>query len=348
MHIVGYKGYSKMKKIEFLLIASLAVFFLGGTTKAQTSFEISKNDSTLVVSMNKKTVLHYWYSELPPPAGEDEKWARSGFIHPLFSPSGEVLTWAQPPDHLHHMGLWNPWTRVTWIAADGSKVLTDFWNLGDEQGTVRFADFGNIYCSNSEAEFSIYQDHVAFLPDKKTPEGKKEVVVIKEEWIVSIEQHPQGYILDFTSLIVNQTSSDLSLDAYRYGGGIGYRATGAWNNKNSSVLTSEGKTWKDGDATRAKWCRVSGDLKGINTGLLFLSHPSNYDFPQPMRIWPDNSNGVGHQYFEFTPIREKAWILEPGKGYSQKYRILVYEGDLDAKSAEDVWQQYSLTSKDLN
>ena len=303
------------------------------------AISVEENDSTLLITKGEQAILHYRYSEMPAPSGKSELFARSGFIHPLYSPSGEMLTWAQPPDHIHHVGLWNPWTKVTW---KGNH--TDFWNLGTGLGTVRFKDVISTESGAVFAEFQVLQDHIAFVPPKPVKEGEedmsKEVIVIEEEWIIRVWNVDDGYLLDFTSLIRNVLDESISLDAYRYGGGLGYRATSKWNKNNSTVLTSEGKTRIDGDATRASWCWISGDLEGTYTGLLFMSDVNNYDYPQPMRIWPDNSNGVGHQYFEFTPIREKAWILEPGETYSQKYRIWVKEGRLTKEKAEQQWQQY--------
>lgn len=302
----------------------------------QSEMSATINDSTIQISKNQNSILHYRYSELPPPPGQADKWARSGFIHPLYSPSGEELTWVQPADHIHHMGLWNPWTRVTW---QGNK--TDFWNLGDEQGTVRFKNIIATESGDVYAEFRVVQDHVAFLKQSDTDE-RTDHVVMSEEWLVRVWNITDGFLIDFTSIITNITEDTVSLDAYRYGGGIGYRATEKWNNTNSKVLTSEGKTWENGDASRANWCRISGELNGTETGLLFMSDPSNYDSPQAMRIWPNNSNGgVGHQFFEFTPIREKAWILESGKSYSQRYRIWVQEGQMSPLIAEAAWQAYA-------
>ncbi len=303
------------------------------------SLRVEKNDSTLIISNKDQEVLHYWHSELQAPEGQTKLYARSGFIHPLYSPSGEVLTWAQPEDHIHHVGLWNPWTKVTW-----KDNHTDFWNLATGLGTVRFRDILATESGPVFAEVRVLHDHVAFVPPKPQDENEEysgeDVIVMEEEWVIRVWNTQDGYLLDFTSLIRNVIDESVSLDAYRYGGGLGYRATSKWNKENSSVLTSEGKTRKNGDASRANWCWIYGDLEGTQTGLLFMSDPENYDSPQPMRIWPEDSNGVGHQYFEFTPIREKAWIIEPGKTYSQKYRIWVQEGDVDSKKAEQQWLQY--------
>ncbi|MCD6346320.1 MAG: PmoA family protein, partial [Bacteroidales bacterium] len=228
---------------------------IGNTiTQQNATLNATINDTTFVISKNGRALLQYRHVLLPPVAGESDKWARSGFIHPLYSPSGEVLTWVQPPDHLHHMGLWNPWTKVSW-----KGVHTDFWNLGQELGTVKFKNLIALESGAVFAEIRVVHDHVAFVDNDVAdtltgvqeynghgfhPAGKKSFIVMNEEWIIRVWNISNGYLLDFTSLITNVTDEPISLDAYRYGGGLGYRATKKWNNTNSKVLTSEGKTWE--------------------------------------------------------------------------------------------------------
>ena len=123
--------------------------------------KVEENDSTLLVSKGGQPVMHYRHSLLPAPEGQSYLFERSGFIHPLYSPSGEVLTWAQPPDHWHHVGLWNPWTKVTW---KGNH--TDFWNIGSGLGTVRFKEIVETESGPVFAEFRVKHDHIAFVPPK--------------------------------------------------------------------------------------------------------------------------------------------------------------------------------------
>ena len=80
----------------------------------------------------------------------------------------------------------------------------------------------------------------------------------------------------------------VTLEAYRYGGGLGFRATEKWNTDNSTVLTSEGKTRADADATDARWVIIEGEssVPQGRSGILFLSHPENRSHPEPMRMWP--------------------------------------------------------------
>lgn len=134
------------------------------------------------------------------------------------------------------------------------------------------------------------------------------------------------------------------LDAYRYGGGIGFRATEKWTKDNCTVLTSEGKTRIDADGSNARWCIVEGE-SGTGegrSGILFLSHPSNRAHPEPMRVWPlDGNGGRGDMFFEFTPIRHKSWELKKGNNYALKYRMIVFDGNIDTKTAEMYWNSFA-------
>ena len=76
-----------------------------------------------------------------------------------------------------------------------------------------------------------------------------------------------------------------------------------WNDKNCEVLTSEGKTRKDTDGTKAKWCIVQSELPNNEYGgIAFLSYPANYNHPEPMRIWTLGTNGRGDMFLEHIAI----------------------------------------------
>ncbi|MFO7935534.1 MAG: DUF6807 family protein, partial [Bacteroidales bacterium] len=132
--------------------------------------------------------------------------------------------------------------------------------------------------------------------------------------------------------------------AYRYGGGIGFRATEKWHKDNSTVLTSEGKNRLNADGTKARWCIVEGESvsEEERSGILFMGHTSNRAFPEPMRVWPVDANrGRGDVFFEFCPIRHKDWKLDKGRDYTLKYRLLVFDGSLSAEEAEMHWQGFA-------
>ena len=148
----------------------------------------------------------------------------------------------------------------------------------------------------------------------------------------------------YTTKIKSPLKSGILFDAYRYGGGIGFRATEKWNKDNTSVLTSENKDRSTADGSRGKWVIVEGasETPEGKSGILFMSHPKNRQFPEPMRVWPEDMNkGRGDLFFEFCPIRHVEWLIESQKEYRLKYRLLVYEGELKSDQAEIYWQGFA-------
>ena len=117
------------------LLSLIITCFLTQKSLAQ-KMELNDNNGTLIFRAGNKDLLSYQYKTVYPPAGQDTNYKRSGFIHPLYTPHGQVLTRIQPPDHYHHYGIWNPWTHTLF-----ENDTVDFWNIKGRQGTVRFAKF---------------------------------------------------------------------------------------------------------------------------------------------------------------------------------------------------------------
>ena len=294
-----------------------------------------KKNGNLQLSIGDKPVIQYRYEMTYPPAGVDSLFRKSGYIHPLLTPGGDTLTRIQPPDHWHHYGLWGPWTHTQ---VNGQRV--DFWNLGEGMGTVLFKEFRNTSSGNTYASFTAAQEHIDF----KTTE--KPLVALNEDLEVRLWnlEHPNRYMLDYSSTFSSPLKDGILFEAYRYGGGIGLRFNERWKADNCSVLTSEGKDRLTADGSNARWCIVSGessDGKGFN-GILFMSHPKNRMHPEPMRIWPiDGNDGRGDMFFEFCPIRHKEWKIEPKKDYKLNYRMVVFDGELKVEEAEAYWLAFA-------
>ena len=291
-----------------------------------------KENGSLTLQTGNKNLLRYQYKTLYPSAGIDTVFKRSAFIHPLWSPHGQVLTRIQPPDHYHHYGLWNPWTHVLY---EGDTV--DFWNLSGKQGTVRFTDFISITTGNVFGEYQALQEHVVF--------GKMghEKVALQEVQTVRVfvpHKNADYYIADIT-VQLNCPTSPVRLLEYRYGG-LGWRATGQWTKDNSSVLSSEGKTRKDADGSKARWCIVQGTVDGENAGAVMMSYPANYNHPEPLRIWPENMYNRGDMFANFATTKDTDWLLEPGKNYVLRYRFIVFNGNFPKEKAESAWQYFAM------
>ncbi|MEX0647993.1 MAG: DUF6807 family protein [Balneolaceae bacterium] len=289
----------------------------------------------LLITIGEKPVLNYRYTSKEVPGGVDEIYSRGGYIHPIWSPGGEVLSRIQPPDHYHHYGIWNPWTRTEF---EGREI--DFWNLGEGQGTVRLGYISEQKEGSVVGGFKSQHDHIDFTG----PEGEK--VALREQWdldVWNIDPDQNKWLIDFTSTMNPATKEPLTIKEYRYQG-FSLRATEKWDDENSVLLTSEGKDKSNANATRARWIDVNGisDVEEGNSGILFMTHPANYNFPEQLRIWPVGMNeGKENVYINFNPAQDRDWKLESGNSYTLKYRMFVYDGAIDKEEAERLWNSYA-------
>ena len=295
---------------------------------APSDVEVLKNDSFLQIQAGGDKVLRYHHALMPPPEGKDPLYIRSGFIHPLWSPGGAVLTTIHPEDHIHHMGIWMPWTKTKF---EGREV--DFWNLNKGEGTVRFVKFTDITNGPVFGGFRAIHEHV----DLSAPGGEK--VALNEEWdvrVYNVGGPEKGHWLwDFVSTQRCATENPLYQIKYRYGG-LGFRGAAQWVDENGKYLTSEGKTRKDGHTTRGRWCDMSGPAGENWAGVTIMSHPKNLHYPEPVRIWPE-----GAVFFNFAPSQLDDWTMEPGKDYVFRYRFYVHEDKIKVVDAERFWRDFA-------
>ncbi len=307
------------------------------TTSESSDIEVIKENGNLIVKSNGKNVLQYNFKEAPLPDGVPDIYNRAGYIHPLWSPKGEILTRIQPPDHYHHVGIWNPWTHTEYKG----KVI-DFWNLNKGEGTVKPSSIISTTSNNVYGGFKVLHDHIDL--NGMTPEGME--VALKEEWKIRVWNiADDAWLIDFVSTMNCATDSALTITEYRYQG-FGFRATEKWDDKTAGLLTSEGKDKGDGNSTRARWCDVNGISEFGTSGVLFITHPSNYNYPEPIRIWPVGANkGKENVFFNFNPSMDRDWVLEPGNDYQLKYRIFVYDGKISKTKAEQLWQDFAYPPK---
>ncbi len=307
--------------------------------KMDTYLSEHKENGNIQLVLENNTAVSYRYEMTYPPEGVDSVYKKSGYIHPILTPKGDTLSRIQPPDHYHHYGMWGPWTHTQ---IDSQQV--DFWNLGDRKGTVLFKKFNDTDSGGVFASFNAVQEHIDLLTQKEPQ------VALNENLEVTLWDLKRNdrYMFDYNSNFSSPLNEGILFEAYRYGGGIGMRFTERWKADNCSVLTSEGKDRLTADGTSARWCIVSGesaDGTGKN-GILFMSHPENRAHPEPMRVWPIDANGGrGDMFFEFCPIRHEEWQIEPNKEYELKYRMVVFDGNLNADEAEAYWQSFANPQK---
>lgn len=302
-----------------------------GDSLRPSKFDVSVVGEKLVVSCNSVDLLAYQKQPMGNPKG-GEKFAGSNFIHPLKTPSGFVLTDLQPDDHLHHFGLWWPWKFLT---VNGKKTL--YWELQEGAGVIEAQGITSRKEGKGRANFTALSHYI----DRTGTQGPE--VVLKEKVAVDVtgivESPVSGYYLDLAITHSCATEAAVEVVKYRYSG-FSIRGPACWNKDNSTVLTSGGKERVGSNSTRADWVRVQGDADGGNSaGFVMMSHPENRDTPNLLRTWEDMFNGA--IFINFNAVQSTSWHFEPGKEYTQKYRLFIYDGTVSDEQAQKLWLDYS-------
>ncbi|MGF1670838.1 MAG: PmoA family protein [Balneolaceae bacterium] len=296
-----------------------------GETGKQVRKKIDRN--TITFSSDKSEILSYYHGVNDPPDELDARYKRGGYIHPVYSPSGTLLTNHLNVDaHPHHSGIWSAWTVTEFQGRN-----PDFWNIHNNTGRVDQADsLEAAWEGPVHAGFRAYH----YFTDLS---AQAPVTALNEQWVVHVYPAASSGRYHMFDLEVTQTANTaqpLVLPEFRYGG-IGFRGHIDWDDPdNMTFLTSDG-LGRDGHATRARWCHIGGYSDGKLAGIAVLGHPENFRHPQPMRIHPREP------FFNFAPQQLGDMVIEPGSPYVVRYRYITYDGEPDPDELNRMWNDYA-------
>lgn len=266
-----------------------------------------------------------------PRAGLDPAYIRGAYIHPLVTPGGYRVTEDYPRNHIHHHGVWFPWTKTEFQGRH-----PDFWNMGQGQGSVVWVGTDRAFSGDSANGFEVRHQFLDYTnPIRNT-------VALEESWEVVVYQYEDTrgdmdfWMFDLVSRQQCATADPLKLPEYHYGG-LGFRGRDEWDGKpNAQFLTSYGEKDRDkGNFTRGRWVDMSGEADGQYGGVTILCHPDNFRAPQPMRLHPTEP------FMCYAPSQLGDWAIEPGKEYVSRYRFVVHDGAPDPERLEALWQNYA-------
>ncbi|HKQ37094.1 MAG TPA: PmoA family protein [Verrucomicrobiae bacterium] len=304
---------------------------LGRGNAPSEGVKLERTGKKLKASAGGKTLLEYQAEPGEFPRTDIKpSFRRGGYIHPIYSLSGKVITDDFPPNHIHHHGVWFAWSN-----AEFEGRPTDFWNMGDGKGLVEFVSVANEWSGVAHGGFTAkhrYVDLTSGAP--KT--------AIEEDWEVRIlNRFPDQKFWVFDLVSTQRcTSTALKFPEYRYGG-IGLRGNWAWNGKDAvQFLTSDGVTDREKSHTmRARWCDMHGTIDGQHVGITVMGHPENFRAPQPMRVHPTEP------FFNFAPQQAGEFEMQPGKPYIACYRLVIHEGPPDKAQLDRIWAAYATPPK---
>ena len=79
---------------------------------------------------------------------------------------------------------------------------------------------------------------------------------------------------------------------------------------------------------------MSGLIDEKMAGVSIMGHPTNFRYPQPVRLHPSKP------YFCFAPMVVGEFKIEPGEVFQANYRYVVHDGDLDEQIIRSQWNDY--------
>jgi len=312
---------------EKLAAGKARQYRLASTTKkpdVARAVTVKDDGKRLHVKIGDKPVLVYNQAVVPSPDPKTPYYAKSGHIHPVYDPSGQMVTDDFNPDHAHQHGIMFAWRKTTF---EGRS--TNGWDQKVGTGKVEHVELIDFAGGPVFGSFTIRQQQV----DLTAPDGPKPA--LDETWNVRIFNISDRFLFDVESTQTCAGGAPVVVEEIHYGG-LMIRGHADWQeHKDFDYLTSEGKTKKDGNHTRPTWVDIYGPLAQKMTGVTILDHPGNFRFPQPVRLHPTMP------YFCFTPALLGSFTIEPGKPYVSRYRFCIHQGKPNQEVTEQLWQDYA-------
>lgn len=284
------------------------------------------DDKSLKLWEGDRPVLVYNHGVMSQ-EGVPASYHRSGYVHPLYGPDGEVLTEDFAKDHPHHRGVFWAWPHVrigevesqTWVPTD--KIL------------VRFVRFTRREAGAGEARLAVEN---AWLVG-----GEK--AVREEVEIAARPEDASGRCLDFelawTALerpVVLRGAEGKSYGGFTLRFNTRPKEPGGISEKQVRIAVPDGVSSKDLPETRLPWADLTAPFPGAKgrSGAAIFIHPSHPDYPP---TWLTRHYGVLCVGWPGV----KGGTLEPGKTVRCRYRVWVHRGDPEVEAIRTVYEAYA-------
>lgn len=292
---------------------------------AAAAFHIEDTGKALNITEDGQSVLTYHYGWVMAPEGVEDRFYRTGYIHPLCGLDGEIMTQDFPDDHYHHRGVFWGWPDTQW---KGHRV--DTWGLeGARQATVSCTP-GPV--TDDAAQFS---GENFWVLDEGT-----DYPLVSECYAVTVHAATDlGRAIDVTLTWRNLTTSPVFIrgavtDDKGYGG-FNFRPD---KTRAPMHFTSAlGVHAEDTFDVASPWVDVSFAVapeSATQSGVAIFQHPQNPEYPYDW--WLLRHYGfLGHSWPGNMPYQ-----LKPGEEVTAKYRLYLHKGTADEGKVAEAYAAY--------
>jgi hypothetical protein len=238
-----------------------ATFTLEPAARAPEVKAIRESDGVKLAIGAAIVVRYQMQGKLPP--GIEPWYLRGGYLHPIYTPGGVLVSDDYTNDHHAHHGIWSAWAPVTF---EGKEI--NFWAMGERTGKGDFDSLVGTWDGPVHGGLRAKQVQVSLA-------GAQPKTAINELWTVTLykthAEAPPYYVFDLDSTQETATMSPVMIHQHIYGG-FAFRGHAQWNGV-ADFLTSEGRTRANGDGTTGRWCFIGGRVDGKPVGYAALGHP---------------------------------------------------------------------------
>ena len=304
---------------------------------SQGMLQLAENESAATIRQSGKIVLVYNKQSPPVPEGMNPMYHRSGFLHPVASPAGRVVTETFPFDHAHQHGIFTAWTKTKWHDRE-----IDFWNLAGGTGRVLHQRIISTFANDGRIGFEADLIHRA--------EKEPIVDILRERWKITVFETDGSYHgFDLQTTQQALTDIPLIIEQYHYGG-VAYRGPVRWLADGDSDVKKQaadstpslvrepsdmsndlGSDRIKGNHEHARWVSVSGQIEGQPVTITVLCHRDNFRAPQAARLHP------AKPYFVFSPCVDDEFVIDRDHPFSGSYRYLISDAVPDTKWLCEQW-----------
>jgi hypothetical protein len=262
-------------------------------------------------------------------------------LYPLMSADGTHLTRRFPfdkdvpgeeKDHPHHVGFW-----FTHGAVGGS----DFWHGLDGSRIVSKGFAGEPKLSQGDVSTVTFTVDLEWVGKDKKP-------LLVEQRTYRIAAEGSSRTIDVTC-VLRASDSDVEFGETKEGS-FAIRVAPTLRLKGEvakgHIANSEGLADNAAWGKRAKWVAFHGpDSAGTPTVIAIMDHRENLRHPT---WWHARDYGLlAANPFGARPFKDKSfkgggkYTLKKGEELTQRYRLVIRQGDLSAANLDEQWESFS-------
>jgi hypothetical protein len=315
-----------------LLTAAAVALVAGGARGVEPgTYSAERSDAFVTVAdPDGKPVLRY--QREPPPAGEPTPSVEGAcYTHPLYTPSGDLVTDVAPKDHPHHRGIF-----CAWVAVEGEQK-GDWWGWGAKAPKDRRAVVPR------EARVTEQDEEGATLRLINSWRAEDETI-LGERVTLTVSRVPGCNVVDYEYKFTPPTRTPVTIAQNPFGG-FCYRA----RPRGRQVITdADGKVIDRPDSIfdksetnwpRSRWYDLTyHQADGKVSGVAVMDHPSN-----PLSTWH-----VVRGIHMLNPciVAEEAFTIRFGEPLFLRYRVVAHDGDAAGANLPALYDDFVGEKKD--